>query len=174
MSVGGPCSVSNLGGSSGAGPARLDGLVSFYFKKRLASSTQKTYKVGQERYLKLCVQRSLLPLPLSERGMTTYVSFLGGEGIRHSTIKVYLSAIRFLQIASGLGDPFAKSSWPRLEYVLKGIKRNQAETGVKSKPRLPITPTILKLVWEPTAAQGDSVLSLFFRVFTLRGNDSAW
>ena len=115
MSVGGPCSVSNLGGagaSSGAGPARLDGpnlegLVSFYFK---ASSTQKTYKAGQERYLKCCGQRSLLPLPLSERGMTTYVSFLAGEGIKHSTIKVYLSAIRFLQIASGLGDPFAKSS----------------------------------------------------------------
>ncbi len=148
---------------AGAGSARLDGpnlegLVSFYLKKGLAVSTQKTYKAGQERYLKFCVQRSCQPLPLSQRGMTIYVSFLGGEGIRHSTIKVYLSAIRYLQIESGLGDPFAKASWPRLEYVLKGIKRNQAETGVKSKPRLPITPTILKKlksVWEPNAAQGD-------------------
>ncbi len=52
-------------------------------------------------------------------------------------------------IESGLGDPFTKTSWPRLEYVLKGIKRNQAETGVKSKPRLPITST------EPNVAQGD-------------------
>ncbi len=58
-------------------------------------------------------------------------------------------AIRYLQIESGLGDPFAKTSWPRLEYVLKGIKRNQAETGAKSKPWLPITPT------EPNVAQGD-------------------
>ncbi len=65
----------------------------------------------------------------------------------------------------------------RQEYVRKGIKRNQTETGVKSKPRLPIIPTKLKSVWEPNAAilmiiMG-SILSLFLRFFTLRGNDSA-
>ncbi len=86
------------------------------------------------------------------------MSFVGGEGLKHSTIKVYLSAIRFLQIASGLGDPFTRTSWPRLEYVLKGIKRNQAEKGAKPKPRLPITPMILRklrTVWEPSAPQRD-------------------
>ena len=58
-----------------------------------------------------------------------------------------------MQIASGLDDPFA-AHWPRLEYVLKGIKRDQAEKGTKSVPRLPVTPLILrklKAVWDCSA-----------------------
>ena len=44
----------------------------------------------------------------------------------------------------GYADPFTGNPFPRLEYVLKGIKRTQAAKGMQAKPRLPITPAILR------------------------------
>ena len=85
------------------------------------------------------------PLPVTEELLCRFVAMLGREGLKHSTIKVYLSGVRFYQIAQGLGDPFrgVGTSHPQLEYVMRGIKRVQAEGGVKTKPRLPVTPLIL-------------------------------
>ncbi len=63
---------------------------------------------------------------------------------------MYLSAVRYSQIAAGYKDPFA-TPWHRLEYVLKGIKRDQAEKGIKS---VPITSAILrklKQVWKASS-----------------------
>ena len=40
------------------------------------------------------------------------------------------------------GDPKI-SAMPRLEQVVKGAKRMAAKQGIKTKPRLPITPGIL-------------------------------
>ena len=65
------------------------------------------------------------------------------ESLRHSTVKAYLSAVRHLQVSQGLGDP-QMSSMPRLELVVRGLKREQA--GAPSKPRLPITPAILRQI----------------------------
>ena len=63
---------------------------------------------------------------------------LANEGLAHSTIKVYLSALRNLHTATGHHQTFASQLIPRLEQVLQGIKRTQAS---KSTPRvrLPIT-----------------------------------
>ena len=93
----------------------------------------------------------------SEICVSKYVSFLAHQKLKHSPIKVYLSAIRHMQIASGLDDPIA-AHWPRLEYVFKGIKHDQAEKGTKSTPRLPVTPLILlklKAVWDRSAQDPD-------------------
>ena len=60
----------------------------------------------------------------------------------------------------GFGDPFAGKSFPRLDYVLRGIKRSQAASGSQSRPRLPITPPILvKLfkAWD-SAANPDAIM----------------
>ena len=61
---------------------------------------------------------------------------------------MYLSALRFMQIQAGLKDPFAQTAWPRLDYVVKGIKKVEAEKGVASRTRLPITPSILRKLQE--------------------------
>jgi len=76
------------------------------------------------------------------------VAFLKLEGLRHQTAKSYLSAVRHLQISYALGDP-KMNSMPRLELVIRGMKRLQA--GLPSRPRLPITPDILRRIrtrWE--------------------------
>ena len=64
-----------------------------------------------------------------------------------------------MQIASGMSDPFANVSWPRLDYVMMGIKKSQAGKGVKTRPRLPITPLILrklKEIWDSSADKWDT------------------
>jgi len=88
------------------------------------------------------------------------VSYLAKAKLRHKTIKVYLSAVRHLHIAEGEGDPFAPSLH-RLQYILRGIKRCEAESNRGSRERLPITPVILqqlKNVWERTASDPDTIM----------------
>lgn len=89
---------------------------------------------------------------MSQSLLCSYVSFLADQNLRHTTIKVYLSAVRQLQIAAGHPDPFAGVAWPRLDQVMRGIKRVEAESGKQKKQRLPISPVILrrlKEVWLP-------------------------
>ena len=87
------------------------------------------------------------PYPLLEDTLCRYVAFLAKEGIKHRTIKSYLSGIRCLQIQQGLGNPFAVPL-PRLECVLTGIKRVEAMGGSTTRTRLPITIDILQRLYE--------------------------
>ena len=63
-------------------------------------------------------------------------------------IKAFLAAIRYSQIAVGLGDP-QMADWPKLSYVVKEMKKKTS--GRTKRPRLPITPPIMQClleVWE--------------------------
>ena len=122
---------------------RLECLARDFINDSLAPCTKCTYTVGQKRYLEFCKRFQLVPFPLAEDQLCTYVTHLMDEGLQHSTIKGCLSAIRRLQILKGLGDPF-NTSWPLLEYTLRGIKLRKAkQKDTKPKERLPITPDIL-------------------------------
>lgn len=74
------------------------------------------------------------------------MTFLARQGLKIQTIKCYLSGVRSLQIANGFPDPQIGPNLPRLEGIIKGVKRSQMEAGVTSRPRLPITPNILSLI----------------------------
>ena len=92
--------------------------------------------------------------------MCKFVSYLSDEPLQFHTIKTYLSGLSFFQIKSGHGDPF-RAIMPRLDYVLKGVKRVQATMGGNRRERLPITPDVLrklKGVWASTSADPDSKL----------------
>lgn len=136
-------------------------MVRYYIEGSLAKSTIKMYASGQKRYTSFCDRIKASPLPLSEEQLCRYVSFLAREGLRHSSIKGYLSAIRRMQILGGMGDPFA-ASWPLLEYTLRGIKLEQSKNAAfREKPRLPITPTILRLLrkfWEEDKSNPDHIM----------------
>ena len=122
-----------------------------YFSKGLSLSTQRTYKSAQGWCLKFCTKSATAPLPISESQLCSYGSFLANEGLKHRSIKSYLSAIRHLQIAEGLGDPFHGISMPKLEHVFRGVKKHQVETMGGQRERLPIIPCILrqiKGVWD--------------------------
>ncbi len=98
---------------------------------------------------------------MTEKQLCRYVSGLAEEGLQHSSIKGYLSAIRRLQIVWGAGDPF-QASWPLLECTLKGIKLKQAKSAAsRPRQRLPITPAILRKlrkVWEQEKESWDNIM----------------
>lgn len=60
-----------------------------------------------------------------------------------TTVRSYLSAIRFYQIQSGLPDP-SLSPCPKLPYVLKGIRKSSHAAGTNH--RLPLTPDHLRKI----------------------------
>ena len=53
-----------------------------------------------------------------------FVGFLKNQGLRHQTVKSYLSAVRHLQISQGKGDP-KMGAMPRLELVIRELKKEQ-------------------------------------------------
>lgn len=127
---------------------QLDRTVCSMYQAGLAPSTQRAYGTGKKRYLNFCERLGAPSLPVTETRLCQFVAFLKLEGLRHQTVKSYLSAVRHMQISQGLDDPRI-SGMPRLELVIRGMKRMQA--GLPSKPRLPITPAILRRIraeWE--------------------------
>ena len=81
--------------------------------------------------------------------------------MKHQSIKCYLSAARHLQIMSGQGDPL-REKMPLLEYVLRGIKSEQAKRfPTAQRVWLPITPDVLvriRRVWERHCKDPDNTM----------------
>ena len=118
------------------------------------------YQSAQNRFLAFCREGHFLAVPASLETLCHYVSHLADSGLKHRTIKAYLSAIRFLHIAEGAQDPF-RPTHEKLEYILRGIKRCESEQATGGRERLPITPSILKRmkeVWEPKAGEQDTIM----------------
>ena len=87
--------------------------------------------------------------------MLLFVGFLYREKLAHGTIKSYLAAVRYEQIARGMGNPHIHAM-PQLEYVLKGAKK---ATPASTRCRLPIMPEILqrlRQVWQRDPNPRDS------------------
>lgn len=120
----------------------MDKDVDFYLERALAPSTKRTYGSAKRRYLSFCITHDISPLPTSESLLCRYVAQLANDNLSHTSIKCYLAAIRHLQIEQGLGDPTI-SAMAKLELVIRGVKRVQAEKQ-PARTRLPITIDILE------------------------------
>lgn len=132
-------------GSSGCeetrlGLQRLDQGISRLFDQGISESTRATYQSGWRQYIKFCEKFHLPTLPLTEHTLCQFLRFLSNS-VCWGTIRSYLSALRFWQIRAGFHDP-SLSSFPRLEYVLKGTRRNKSKSP--RNKRLPITPELLR------------------------------
>ncbi len=99
-------------------------------------------------------------MPASEEGLCRFVARLGKDGLKHKTIKSYLSRIRHLHIEEGLSDPFVQPL-DRLHYTLRGVKRLEGERGDVKRERLPVTPELLrqiKRIWDAKPPGRDEVM----------------
>ena len=79
----------------------------------------------------------------------------GKAGLKHRTIKSYLSGVKHMHIMQGLGDPF-KQPLEQLHYILRGVKRCESEQGMVTRERLPISPEI----WHKGHVVGSVLFSL--------------
>ena len=109
----------------------------------LAKSTRRTYSAAQRRFLEFCfwsgqVQSGGSPLPASEWTLILFITELS-RSLKASSIKVYLSGVRSLHVENGFDNPLKNR--PRLEQVLRGIKRSQ---GLERRPRRPIRAWVLR------------------------------
>ena len=106
-------------------------------------STHKTYQAAERRYLTFCNSFSLRPLPTSEELLCYFVACLGQQGLAHTSNRAYLSGVQQLQIAYGFKDP-GIDQMPCLNQILRGVKAERGKEGKALRPRLPITPAILR------------------------------
>ena len=79
-------------------------------------------------------------LPASEGTLVYFASYLG-RSVRHSTIKLYLAAVRNLHITAGYNDSLKGKLL--LRKVLRGSLRLQGE---KKMRRQPVTPRMLSSI----------------------------
>ena len=119
----------------------LERNVHQYLTQALAPATRKAYSSGQSRFLHFCSEVGLQPYPLTETLLCFFVAHLASQGLAPQTVKSYLSAIRHFHITAGHGDPFTPGAFPRLQYVVRGIKQAPRQPA---RPRLPITPQLLR------------------------------
>ena len=108
----------------------------------LSWNTNRTYNSGEKRFIQFCLMNRLLSpsgdiLPASEGTLIYFASYLA-RTVRHSTIKLYLAAVRNLHIRSGFSDPVVNR--PLLKKVVRGILRYQ---GSPRTLRQPVTPRVL-------------------------------
>lgn len=121
--------------------ASLHTAVQGYYRKGLAPATHKSYQAGQKRYMEFCREAKKSPVPTSEETLLLFVVHLAQQGLAHATIKVYLSAVRNLHVTTGLHREFTAQLTPKLELVMKGIKKEKALNSPRT--RLPITIDIM-------------------------------
>ena len=81
-------------------------------------------------------------MPSSEDTLLMFVGHLAQQGLSHQTIKVHLSVVRNLHVTAGLRNKFTEQLTPRLEMVLKGIKKDK--TAATTCTQLPITVEIME------------------------------
>ena len=128
---------SNRPSSLGAlDPSSLELQCQNFLVQGLASSTRSSYLSGQKKFYDFCSQLGKVhpsgsPCPTDEWTLCLFPTFLANT-VQHSTIKVYLSAVRSLNIEQGFADP------------LRGIKKTQGDTSSLS---LPVTDDILMVIF---------------------------
>lgn len=101
-------------------------------------------------------------IPASEGTLVYFASHLA-RTVRHSTIKIYLAAVRNLHIISGYDDPLRGRLL--LKKILRGILRYQGSPRIR---RQPVTPRVL-LVIRPILRQwlGLRDFTMVWAAFTL-------
>ena len=110
-------------------------LADTFLAQALAPNTQNSYKNKYKLFKCFCRHNYLPYLPLQEDTLVLFVTYLAARGLQVSSIRIYLSALKYYSIVKS--HPFSFLNMERLYYTLRGIKRS-SNVGYR-QPRLPIT-----------------------------------
>ena len=88
----------------------------------LKPNTQGTYTSAQNRFVNFCSTFNLPVMPTTEDILLLYIAHLFDSGLKGSSIRVYLSAVRSLHVYRGFQYP---TGMLRLQLALKGAMVNQ-------------------------------------------------
>ena len=103
------------------------------------------YRSAQRQFIDFCTLDGYVSsngslLPTNEQTLLRFCSPLSGR-LHHSSIKVYLSAIRSLHIDQGFPDSLENCL--QLQHLLRGIKRHQGSTFPQ---RQPVTAHLMRFI----------------------------
>ena len=133
--------------SLGLGPAAcsLDQKCQFYLSNGLAPSTRWVYHSPPRQFINFCtldgcVSSNGLLLPTSEQTLMRFCSHVA-DRLHHSSIKVYLSAIRSLHIDQGFPNPLVNCL--QLQRLLRGIKCHQGSSVPQCQP---VTADLMRII----------------------------
>ena len=141
----------------------MDQEVQFPCQQGIAASTRKTYQPALQRFSHFYTLYNVLtPFPVSESLLCYFTVHSSRDKLAPQTIKVYLAAIRHMQITMGLPETQEFSSMPRLHLLQTDIQRvHSSNLELKVKIRLPITPAMLHRIkehWTPYNNDSDIIM----------------
>ena len=131
----------------------------FYFDQGISDATKKAYKTGLNKYLAFCAQCKQQAVPASKDTLVLFITHLASQQLSHTTIQVYLSAVRYLHTANKEHHTFTAHITPRLGQVLKGIQKMHALTH-SPKERHPITFQIMEQIHSLLSNHADNYYNL--------------
>ena len=76
-------------------PALLDHLVLSTPDRTLHRNTMHSYTSSHQRYINFCSVTGSDTYPTTESFLCQFAGYLGKQGLKHQTIKCYLSGIRY-------------------------------------------------------------------------------
>ena len=141
--------------------------VRTYAKQRLTWTTNRTYWSGENRFIQFCLSYRLRSqegdiLSASEGTLIYFASYLA-RTVKHSTIKLYLVAVRNLHNSCRHGDPL--SGKLLFKKILRGIVRYQGQSRIL---RQPVTLGVLQTISQfCTPGWGDHDFTMVWAGFTL-------
>ena len=109
----------------------LESIASDLIKKTFADSTLRCYSAGQSTYLSFCIRFSLQHLPASEQQLIL-VTADPSQRLSYRSIRVYISAVRFLHIANGQANHLKEKL--QLNLLLRGIHAEEKAWQEGSAP----------------------------------------
>lgn len=121
-------------------------MAGIFLWRGLAQSTRRNYETPRRRFISYCAlqgfrHQSGSCLPAKEQWLIEWIASLAGR-VKVKTIKLYLCGLKSYHVDLGL--PAIAFLDERLERVIRGIKREYAEPGRRT--RTPLTRDCLRKV----------------------------
>ena len=118
------------------------------------------YRSAQRQFIDFCTLDGYVSsngslLPTSEQTLLRFCSHLA-DRLHHSSIKVYLSAVRSLHIDQGFPDPLVNCL--QLQRLLRGIKPHQ---GSSLPQRQPVTADLMRIIQRSLDAHNSEHIMLW-------------
>lgn len=136
----------------------MDDTVQSLITAGVSPNTMRTYRSALSRFLAFCRQSGLTPFPLTQVNLCRFVAYLYNTHLAPSSVRLYLSALRFFHI-NLLGTDPSLPDMARLHYTVRGLSRLQPASNRPT--RLPITLDILETlfrVWSAESPTYDRVM----------------
>jgi hypothetical protein len=120
-------------------------------RSALRDTTHKTYSSAQRKFIEFCNTYGYQAIPASDYTLTQYIASLHSQGLKGSSIRVYIAAIRSLHVLQGHPVPVYSE---RLLLALKGAQKLSSPPDRKA----PITFNILCKMFPLLEGRHDELL----------------